>query len=366
MAASVCLRSLPESAPPTAHGIDHALTSVIRQVLAHSPVVLFSRLRAFPYTATFLGGDVERLTGYHSAEFLEKDRWLDSIHPDDRQRVLAEFQSVTGQITIEYRYQHRSGAYIWTQNGVNVMHNEAGEPVELVGYWVDVTNIRSVQTASRDKERLEWFSRALIASQQEERQRLSREIHDDLSQRLAVLMLDISAVRRLSPLRVRTSLDDVEKQLAELCDDLHRIAMNLHPARLDHLGLPAAIESECAVFEKRYGVRAVFERVGALDHLDSEIVIGLFRIFQEALANAARHSRASRVVVSLIHAGGGIRLQVEDNGIGFDPDSEFSKKGLGLITMTERARILNGALSINSHGHTGTIITAYIPDASGR
>ena len=202
----------------------------------------------------------------------------------------------------------------------------------------------------------------LLATEEEERRRVSRELHDELGQRLALLEIQIEELtRRLgSDPNVASGLSKLRLQVGEIADDVHRICYRLHPAVLEHLGLIAAIRSYCEEFTTWSGVKTRFTPCGALGKIPSSVALCIYRIVQEALRNVARHASARRALVLLRGNGSAIQVIVKDSGCGFIV-REGCTKGLGLTSLTERVRLAGGTCVIRSAPGHGTRIQASVP-----
>lgn len=215
--------------------------------------------------------------------------------------------------------------------------------------------VRDVTVAKRALERNRDLAGRLIASQEVERQRIARELHDDLSQKLALLTIDID---RLSSDAAfgrghRERCQRLRELSAEIARDIHDLSYRLHPSKLETLGLLAAIKSLCRDMSEQGGLQVVFVHGSIPAGIDPNVSLCVYRIAQEALHNVARHSRARNAEVALRHESGALTLQVADSGVGFNPD-EAGRAGLGLISMRERVAFLGGRLVIHSAPGGGT------------
>jgi signal transduction histidine kinase len=205
----------------------------------------------------------------------------------------------------------------------------------------------------------------LLTAQDSERQRIARDLHDDFSQRLVALTLDLAALDRQSPLSPESlgkALESVREELAQLSDDLRRLAHRLHPSLLKHAGLRASLEDYVQQAMRRTGLYIALKVGGLPDSLPLDHATCLFRVCQESLQNVAKHAHATEVLVKLSGSSKGIGLSVTDNGKGFDVhDKRNHQKGLGLTSMRERLRLMNGFLNIHSRPTDGTKVCAWIP-----
>jgi signal transduction histidine kinase len=215
---------------------------------------------------------------------------------------------------------------------------------------------------------LELLARRLIAAQEEERSRVARELHDDLTQRLAAVAIEAGRLQRIPPQdagKLRAGLDNVKQQMARISEDVHRLSRRLHPSTLDDLGLVAAIESECRSFFERGGAPVHFTHAGDLDEITPHVRLALYRIVQESLRNIQRHAGAQEVSVHAEGLEDRIELEVRDDGQGFRRDDPAWRPGLGLASMEERARLLGGDLGVSSAPGQGTRVRARLPRRAG-
>ena len=204
------------------------------------------------------------------------------------------------------------------------------------------------------------LSGRLIKAHEEERERLARELHDDVSQRLAALAIDAAQYENSPSASASTTQHSIHQGLVRLSEDVHGLSYQLHPSILADLGLVEALNSEC----KRYPDEWIELRVNETDipaKLPHDVALCLFRIAQEALRNASRHAKANRVQVSLSRVGQGLKLTIADDGIGFDPGEPRKGTSLGLASMRQRATSVRGKFEVKANPHGGTTISAWVP-----
>lgn len=204
----------------------------------------------------------------------------------------------------------------------------------------------------------------LLTAQEAERRSIARELHDDLTQRLAILALDVDALSRDHPEvheATRAELRALQSRIADIASDAQGMARRLHPSILDDLGLVKALKAECTHFSNREGIDVAFEHHDVPASLPRDLSLCLYRVAQEGLRNIGKHSDSPDAFVELVGADGGeIRLCVEDHGVGFSlPDADG--KGLGLISMRERARLNGGTCEVTSAPGGGTRIDVRLP-----
>lgn len=227
---------------------------------------------------------------------------------------------------------------------------------------------RDVTERIQAQEEVRRFYDRLQEAREEERARISRELHDDLGARLTGLRMDLSQLRRAvpgtSPVQERLRLMD--ELLGETIRAVRRLSTELRPGVLDELGLAAALEWLCQDFERRGEVACHFEGGGVnLSHLSPVRASHAFRVVQEALTNVRRHAEAHRVEVRLEQEEGSLRFEIVDDGVGFTPAREARSDGLGVRHMHERAVAMGGTLDIDSEGPTGTVVRLTIPVPEG-
>jgi signal transduction histidine kinase len=237
-----------------------------------------------------------------------------------------------------------------------------GEPGGRLLHWL----IRDLADWHRSEVARAELQRRLASAQEEERRRVSRDLHDTVGQTLTALSLSVRFVRDAGPLPAAAlaRLDQVQRLADELARQLHELAVRLRPTALDDLGLEAAARQLVADWSARTGVVADFQAIGCGERLPPEVETALYRVVQEALTNAAKHAGAGHVSVALTCRRGEVVAVVEDDGRGFDADGETQAAApgrLGLLGMRERVTLVRGALEIESAPGRGTTVIARIP-----
>jgi PAS domain S-box-containing protein len=225
--------------------------------------------------------------------------------------------------------------------------------------------LRASEAALRhSQERYRMLAGHLLTAQEAERKRLARELHDDLSQRLAALAMEAETLDHQKSPKTgpdRARLKEIKDKLVELSIDVHAMSRRLHPSILDDLGLADAVASECATFRKRNGIVVNYRAENIRREVPSNIAVCLYRIVQEALRNISRHAGATEVAISLVGENQAIRLSISDNGKGFDPSQKTKKAGLGLDSMEERAHLIGADFWTKSKPGQGTLIEVLAP-----
>jgi len=317
----------------------------------------------------YMSPSCERVTGYNKDEFIACPRLLeDIIVPEDKNIWAAhrhEPQDKNKLLEIEFRIMKKDGSIRWIEHICQPVFDENGE---FSGHRVsnrDVTLRKENREAlQKSQKSLQYFTGKLITIQEEERRRLAREMHDDLTQRLALLAIDVSKLeienqQHDSPMR--TKLQDIKKKIIKLSKDIHDISRQIHPAILDDLGLVDAIKSECATFSQREEIHVEYEANNVPSSIPKNVAICIYRITQESLRNIAKYAKTNQASVSLVRLDGNLILTVRDNGIGFDITHGQSQKGIGLTSMQERARLIQGEFSVQSKPGEGTTVKVIAP-----
>jgi PAS domain S-box-containing protein len=221
----------------------------------------------------------------------------------------------------------------------------------------------SEEALRRGQENYRNLAGQLLTAQEAERKRLARELHDDLSQRLAGLAMEAEMLEQQMPPRGAgaVKLKEMKDKLVTLSIDVHSMSRQLHPSILDDLGLSDAIASECVRFRRQYSLAVDFKVENITQEISPDVAVCLYRIAQEGLRNISRHAGATKVIISLVGYNGTILLTIMDNGRGFDPDVVKGKQGLGLESMKERAYLIGADFSVKSQPGDGTVIEVLAP-----
>jgi signal transduction histidine kinase len=222
--------------------------------------------------------------------------------------------------------------------------------------------VRDMTERKRAEQMVLDFGKQLLRAQEAERARLARELHDDITQRLARLALDSGRVDfQEDKSTLGRAMYEVHDEIVRLSEDVHALAYRLHPALLERLGLANALRVECEQFSRQEPTRVNIEIENVAVQLPQDLGLCLFRVTQEALRNVSRHARAATVDVSLRPSETGLRLTVKDNGVGFHSGEEQKRPSLGLASMRERVRLLGGRMTIESEPGRGTALDIWVP-----
>ena len=259
----------------------------------------------------------------------------------------------------EFRIPQPDGTVRWVAADGEFIYAVNGEPERMLGISVDITQRKWAEDA------LSHVNRKLIEAQELERTRIARELHDDLGQRLALLAVQLEQLQTNpadSVSEVQIRIAELRKQVMEISMGIQALSHELHSSKLEYLGIVAAMRSFC----KEFGEQQRME-IGFRSHdvpsplLSQEVSLSLFRVLQEALRNAAKHSGVHRVEVHLWGTADEIHLAVSDSGAGFDTKTAKDGRGLGLTSMQERMKLVNGDFFIESRPLLGTTIRTRVP-----
>jgi PAS domain S-box-containing protein len=333
------------------------------------------------------GGNCEAITGYTAEELAANPRlWAAMVPPEDRPAVE---EQITGILSgreappLEHRIRGKDGTIRWVLNTISPERDHQGRIVAYDGLLRDISKRKraeeAIQKLNEELEQrvaqrtaeleaandaLRSLSARLLRAEESERRRISRELHDDFSQRLAMLSVAIESLKAVEGVAPETSrrLQTMGKTVAEIAEDCHRLAYSLHPSILDHLGLSAALRRYAQELSAHQGIEVVLRERGFPRELDAGKASCLYRIAQEALSNVARHSMSPRATLRLIGGARAVRLTVRDYGEGFDVNERRRRaETLGLVSMEERAHLIGGTLTIQSAPGKNTIIRATCP-----
>ena len=286
--------------------------------------------------------------------------WTSMVHPEDLERCLSIYSRAFDarvDFEMEYRLKRWDGKYRWIVDYGVPRFESDGTFCGYIGSCVDITD-RKVTAES-----LEILSGRLINAQEEERGRIARELHDDFSQRLALLGIGLSRLWKKRPEseeEERILVRELWNRTQEISSDVHRLSHQLHSSKLQHVGLGPALMGLCGEISEKYGIQVEFTDRGAPAEIPKDVALCFFRVAQEALSNVVKHSRAARAQVDLASANNEIRLLVVDAGSGFDADLGSTDVGIGLVGMRERLRLVGGKLSVQSAPQQGTKIIAEV------
>jgi len=305
----------------------------------------------------------EELTGWKSDEVAGRSQseiklWVDLEH---RSAFLKQLLAEGNVRDLEIRIRRKDGQIRTTLGSAELIEVD-GESCCL-SVWADITERKQAE------EDLASVSHKLIEAQEKERTRIARELHDDINQRMALLTIELEQLQQSNPSldgEARTRMKTLVKHVSDIGKEVQAISHRLHSSKLEILGVVAACRSFCREVVERNKVIVDFSEEGTPRGVPHDVSLCLFRILQESLNNAIKHSGAQHFEVRLRGVSDEIQLSVRDRGVGFDTQAALSGHGLGLISMRERASLVKGTISITSKPMAGTEISLRVPIAANR
>ena len=267
-------------------------------------------------------------------------RQADPLHPDEAVRCRELFERAFDRrepFQIEHRLRRHDGEYRWTVTLGVPRYDGDGSFAGYIGTAVDITEQKQAE------ETLSTVSQKLIEAHEEERRRIARELHDDINQRLAVLSVGLGYLTQsASAADFEREIGDIRRQVADLASDIQAMSRDIHPRKLELLGLEAAAAGFCEELSHRHGITIDVHCENIPKALPPEVSLCMYRVLQEALQNVVKHSVSQRADVSLNGHVNAINLTVKDSGAGFKPDEAMRGPGLGLTSMKERLKGVGG------------------------
>ncbi len=331
-------------------------TMYLDALIANSPLGIVTKDEQ--NRVVFCNPAFERMFQYSQDELQGKD--IDHIiasHDLEEANRAAFAVRGGGVIHATTQRRRKDGTLIDVElHGIRVYSGETF--VGAFAIYQDITERR------RSEEKLQALRSRLTRTQEEERSRIARDLHDDIGQRLALLTIDLEQMRlalQQDGAALARELEALVRTASEITSDVHNISRRLHPSQVELLGLAPALNNFCREFANRNSMRIQFTSACLTCKLPEDASLCLFRVAQEAIRNVHKHSGCREALVELDEISGSLRLRISDPGSGFDPTSAESAQGLGLLSMEERLRSMGGELFVHSRPGGGTCIEASIP-----
>ncbi len=296
---------------------------------------------------------IVKILGWSESELCSRS-FLEFVHPDDRAHTQAAYDEMSrgrSAANVENRYLTKDGRWRWLN--WTLAAPAAGES-QVSAAARDVTEEKLAREKLRD------LAAQLMTAQEEERRRIARELHDDVTQRLSTVGIELGLLKRSGG--QQEVVEGLQAQIFELSDDLRSLSHSLHPSILEYADLPATLEMYCRKFSEQHAIVAAFTAREVPAEIPRAVAVALFRIAQESLRNVALHSGATAASVILAgENGANLSLFIIDNGKGFDAGKIKAGSGLGLLSIEERARNMGASVTIDSTPEAGTRLTVKVP-----
>jgi PAS domain S-box-containing protein len=286
--------------------------------------------------------------------------WAEGVHPEDLHHCLQCYREAFDRreaFELQYRLRRSDGEFRWMLDIGAPRFDPDGSFTGYIGSCIDITDRKLAEEA------LATIGRRLIEAHEEERTWIGRELHDDINQRLALLAVELDRWNQDVPssAELHEQVRHAQQRITEIAKDVQSLSHRLHSSKLEYLGLAKAAGSFCRELSEQTGVEVNFSHRGIPRTLPQDVSLCVFRVLQEALQNAVKHSGVRNFKVELHGTSEKIELTVVDMGSGFEKDEAFTRQGLGLISMRERLQLVNGELSVKSKPGAGTTIYARVP-----
>ena len=312
-----------------------------------------------PSAEKILGYSVNELLG-KPIEILIPDA-LHGVHVEHRKVYFEKPQQRSMGIGLELQAKRKDGSRFFAE--ISLSYIQTGRETLAVAFLTDISKRRADEIAIRQqKDDLRLLAGRLMTAQDDERRRIARDLHDDLSQKLAYLAMDIGKIlAKPAAQPVTSDLRPLQIRAAEAADTVRHISHQLHPSILDDIGLEAAIEQYCEEFQARSGIVTHFTSGAMPDSIPRDVARSMYHIFQECLRNVSKHAKTQQASVKLEMIDHHLRLTVKDEGVGLKEERRGPRTSIGLIGMKERALLVNGTLDIQSQAGEGTEVRVTVP-----
>ena len=316
-----------------------------------------------PATAKTFGYSPAELQG-QTVDILLPER-LQAAHVQHRDHYFAQPQNRPMGIGLDLPARRKDGSEFFAEISLSYIRSAKG--TLAVAFVTDISRRRGdSESIRRQKDELRLLTGRLMTAQDDERRRIARDLHDDLSQRLAYLAMDLGKLAtKPSAKEFVPDLRPLQLRAVDAAETVRRISHQLHPAVIDDIGLEGAMEQYCEEFEERAGIATEFTSRDVPESLPREVASSIYHIFQECLRNVSKHSKTDAVLVNLTVVDNVLRLAVKDRGVGLSKERAGGEVTIGILGMKERAHLLNGTLTIASQAGMGTEVSVEVPLNAG-
>jgi PAS domain S-box-containing protein len=355
-------RNVAASAHAESESTAHALFETASQgifIVNHQGRIVMAN----PSSARMLGYEPGELIGL-TIESLVPERFHGE-HPSYRDGYFHNPQNRPMGIGRDLWARRKDGSEFPAEISLSYIRSEQG--LLAVAFLTDISKRKADEKAiKQQREDLRALTGRMMTAQDDERRRIARDLHDDLSQKLAFLAMDMGKLaNKESSEGFVSEVRPLQMRAADAAMTVRKISHQLHPSVLDDIGLEAALEQYCEEFESRTGISTQFTSKNVPDPLRKEIASSLYHIAQECLRNAAKHSKTETVAVELEFSGGVLHLIVRDQGVGLRGQEDKKERGIGMVGMQERAHLVNGKVSVQSETGEGTEVRVEVPLEAG-
>lgn len=308
--------------------------------------------------------------GYQSEVLLGMK--MDNIVPTgEREKVINHIKKVieNGNDSIETMFLSKEGEIIYVEINANALYDSDGNFIQYTAFARDTTERKKAEAAEKHGKDLQLLSSQIISVQEEERRRISRELHDEAGQALTAMKINVEMIEKEIPessINTRKRLAETKQLLTNTLSEVRSLSFELRPSLLDHFGIVAAIKGYSKNYSERTNIDVQVRGKSIVERFSSEIETLLYRCTQEALTNVAKHSEAKHVIINILCDENELCLKIKDDGKGFDVNKNLEKHingglGMGLFGMKERVALLNGRLKIHSERNKGTELEIFVP-----
>jgi PAS domain S-box-containing protein len=337
----------------TAHSLFQAASQGILIVDQHGQIVM-----ANPAVEKTFGFSLDELRG-QPIEALLPER-LRIGHVAHRENYFVNPQTRPMGVGLDLQARRKDGSEFFAE--ISLSYFQTGRGTLAVAFVTDISKRRAdEQELRQQRAELQMLAARMMTAQEDERRHIARNLHDDLSQTLAFLAIDTGKLAAQSPESVARQLRPLQRRAVEAAETVRQISHELHPSILDDLGLTAALEQYCEEFQERSGIATHFASQKVPEYLPKDVSSCIYRVAQESLRNVSKHSRTETVFVRLEMVDSAVRLTVKDLGIGLAKNGSESRTSIGIVGMKERARLVNGNLSLQSTFGEGTEVSLEVP-----
>jgi len=342
-----------QASEATAHSLFQAASQGIVMVDGSGKIVM-----ANPAAEKMFGFQVDELQGQAIEVLLPTN--LRATHVAERDRYFQHPQTRPMGLGLDLQARRKDGSVFFAE--ISLSYVDSAQGTLAVAFVSDISKRRADEEAIREqRQELRDLTARMMTAQDDERRRIARNLHDDLSQTLAHLAIDIGKLATQAADDVASKLRTLQRHAVEAADTVRQISHELHPSILDDLGLTAALEQYCDEFQERSGITTRFSTRNVPEYLPRDVSSCIYHIAQESLRNVAKHSKSEKVLVGLEAVDGVVRLSVKDTGMGLGERSPGSRTSIGIVGMKERARLVNGTLSLTSRSGEGTEVNVEVP-----